>query len=69
MLLEKDKPYWSYINHGVYWGVHGAYCGGQMPNYEKLCRLDLNGCIEWNTPLITSSTFVQHNISSHLHQR
>jgi len=42
MLAEEDKAYWSYLNHGVYLWVHGAHCG-QMPNYEKLFKVGLNG--------------------------
>ena len=42
MLPEDDKRYWSYINHGVFLWVHGAHIG-QMPNYEKLFRVGLNG--------------------------
>jgi formate C-acetyltransferase len=42
MLSEQDKQYWSYMNHGVFLWVHGAHVG-QMPNYEKLFRLGLNG--------------------------
>ena len=42
MLTEEDKRYWSYMNHGVFLWVHGAHIG-QMPNYEKLFRLGLNG--------------------------
>jgi len=42
MLTEEDKQYWSYMNHGVFFWVHGAHIG-QMPNYEKLFRLGLNG--------------------------
>ena len=42
MLTEQDKEYWSYLNHGVFLWLHGAHIG-QMPNYEKLFRLGLNG--------------------------
>jgi len=42
MLTEEDKQYWSYVNHGVFLWVHGAHIG-QMPNYEKLFRVGLNG--------------------------
>jgi pyruvate formate-lyase/glycerol dehydratase family glycyl radical enzyme len=41
-LAEEDKPYWSYMNHGVFVWVHGAH-SGQMPNYEKLFQVGLNG--------------------------
>jgi formate C-acetyltransferase len=42
MLTEQDTQYWSYLNHGVFLWVHGAHIG-QMPNYEKLFRVGLNG--------------------------
>jgi pyruvate formate-lyase/glycerol dehydratase family glycyl radical enzyme len=42
MLTEQDKQYWSYMNHGVFLWLHGAHIG-QMPNYEKLFRIGLNG--------------------------
>ncbi|UCC59372.1 MAG: hypothetical protein JSV02_06330, partial [Dehalococcoidia bacterium] len=43
-LAEEDKPYWSYMNHGVFVWVHGAHTG-QMPNYEKLFQVGLNGVL------------------------
>ncbi len=43
-LAEEDKPYWSYMNHGVFVWVHGAHTG-QMPNYEKLFQVGLNGIL------------------------
>jgi pyruvate formate-lyase/glycerol dehydratase family glycyl radical enzyme len=42
VLTEQDKQYWSYLNHGVFLWVHGAHLG-QMPNYERLFRVGLNG--------------------------
>jgi pyruvate formate-lyase/glycerol dehydratase family glycyl radical enzyme len=42
MLTEEDTQYWSYLSHGVFLWVHGAHIG-QMPNYEKLFRVGLNG--------------------------
>jgi pyruvate formate-lyase/glycerol dehydratase family glycyl radical enzyme len=45
MLAEEDKLYWSYMNHGVYVWVHGAH-SGQMPNYEKIFRIGLNGIMK-----------------------
>jgi formate C-acetyltransferase len=42
MLAEKDKTYWYFMSHGVYLWLHGAHCG-QMPNYEKLFAVGLNG--------------------------
>jgi len=44
LLAEEDKPYWSYMNHGAFVWVHGAH-SGQMPNYEKLFRVGLNGIL------------------------
>jgi pyruvate formate-lyase/glycerol dehydratase family glycyl radical enzyme len=42
MLTEQDQQYRSYLNHGVFLWVHGAHIG-QMPNYEKLFKVGLNG--------------------------
>ncbi len=41
-LAEEDKPYWSYMNQGVYVWVHGAH-SGQVPNYEKVFQIGLKG--------------------------
>jgi formate C-acetyltransferase len=41
-LAEEDKPYWSYMNQGVFVWVHGAH-SGQVPNYEKLFQVGLKG--------------------------
>ena len=45
LVQEEDKPYWSYMNHGAFIWVHGAH-SGQMPNYEKLFRVGLNGILK-----------------------
>ncbi len=44
-LAEEDKPYWSFMNHGVFVWVHGAH-SGQMPNYEKMFKVGLNGILD-----------------------
>jgi formate C-acetyltransferase len=44
-LAEEDKPYWSYMNQGVYVWVHGAH-SGQVPNYEKLFEVGLKGILK-----------------------
>ncbi len=41
-LAEEDKPYWSYMNQGVFVWVHGAH-SGQVPNYEKVFQVGLKG--------------------------
>ena len=41
-LAEEDKPYWSYMNQGVYVWVHGAH-SGQVPNYERVFQIGLKG--------------------------
>ena len=45
LVQEEDKPYWSYMNHGAFIWVHGAH-SGQMPNYEKIFRVGLNGILK-----------------------
>jgi formate C-acetyltransferase len=45
MLADEDKPYWSYFNQGVFIWVHG-YHAGQMPNYEKVLKIGLNGILK-----------------------
>ena len=41
-LAEEDRPYWSYMNQGVFVWVHGAH-SGQVPNYEKVFQVGLKG--------------------------
>lgn len=43
-LAEEDKPYWSYMNQGVFVWVHGAH-SGQVPNYEKVFQIGLKGIL------------------------
>ena len=44
-LAEEDKPYWSYMNQGVFVWVHGAH-SGQVPNYEKVFKVGLKGILK-----------------------
>ena len=44
-LAEEDKPYWSYMNQGVFVWVHGAH-SGQVPNYEKVFQVGLKGILK-----------------------
>ncbi len=44
-LAEEDKPYWSYMNQGVFVWVHGAH-SGQVPNYEKVFEVGLKGILK-----------------------
>ena len=44
-LAEADKPYWSYMNQGVFVWVHGAH-SGQVPNYEKVFKVGLKGILK-----------------------
>ena len=44
-LAEEDKPYWSYMNQGVFVWVHGAH-SGQVPNYEKVFKVGLKGLLK-----------------------
>ena len=44
-LVEEDKPYWSYMNQGVFVWVHGAH-SGQVPNYEKVFKVGLKGILQ-----------------------
>ncbi|MBM3158014.1 MAG: hypothetical protein FJ004_12135, partial [Chloroflexi bacterium] len=44
-LAEAEKPYWSYMNQGVFVWVHGAH-SGQVPNYEKVFRVGLKGILK-----------------------
>ena len=44
-LVEEDKPYWSYMNQGVFVWVHGAH-SGQVPNYEKVFEVGLKGILQ-----------------------
>ena len=45
LVQEEDKPYWSYMNQGAFIWVHGAH-SGQMPNYQKIFRVGLNGILK-----------------------
>jgi formate C-acetyltransferase len=44
-LADADKPYWSYMNQGVFVWVHGAH-SGQVPNYEKVFKVGLKGVLK-----------------------
>ena len=44
-LAEAEKPYWSYMNQGVFVWVHGAH-SGQVPNYEKVFSVGLKGILK-----------------------
>ncbi len=44
-LAEADKPYWSYMNQGVFVWVHGAH-SGQVPNYERVFQVGLKGILQ-----------------------
>jgi len=44
LLPEDVKPYWSFLNHGAYFFIHGAHAS--CANYEKVFEKGLKGIIQ-----------------------
>jgi len=44
LLPEDVLPYWSFINHGAFFWLHGGRTG--VPNYDKLFKVGLKGIIQ-----------------------